>query len=86
MKLGCLCKHTISLQSALKGREYRSFYTLNRTGKYHLNGKEVKTSQLKSEFRSSHHGSAEISPTSIHEDAGSIPGLTQWVKEPALLL
>ena len=33
---------------------------------------------------SSHHCAVEMNPTRNREVVGSIPGLTQWVKDPAL--
>ena len=36
------------------------------------------------QLRSSHCGAAEMNLTSIHDVAGLIPALDQWVKDPAL--
>ena len=39
---------------------------------------------VKNQGRSSCCGSVVMNPNGIHEDVGSIPGVTQWVKDPAL--
>ena len=53
---------------------------------YRLDSKcSDKKTYWKFEIRgSSHCGTAEKNLTSIHEDVGSIPGLTQCVGDPAL--
>ena len=40
--------------------------------------------KYKYHMRHSHCGSVETNLTSIHEEAGLIPGLIQWVNDPVL--
>ena len=47
-------------------------------------GEKGKGQDLKIQSGSSHHGSVVTNLTSIHEDASSIHGLAQWVKDLVL--
>ena len=49
-----------------------------------LAGEELSLKGVGCRASKDHRGSAVISPTSICEDSGSIPGLTQCVKDVAL--
>ena len=63
---------------------WEGFLSIQPTVKSLLSGSIIMIIAIKITSRSSHCGLALTNPTGIHEDLGSIPGLSQWVKDLSL--
>ena len=74
------CLKTLSnVPGVVKGREDHPWFRTTAL-------EYIKNNHSMIQFKSSGsfcHGSVVMNPTSIREDAGLIPGLTQWVKDLA---
>ena len=66
-----------------KSHDYLFFSAVRTLTTYFLRNSPICDMQWN--IRSSHHSSVATNLPSIHEDAGLIPGLAQWVKDMALL-
>ena len=66
----------------LKENISKTFSFINHTNVFL--GQSPKATEIKTKIGSSHRGTAEMNLTRNHEGAGSIPGLTQGVKDTAL--